>query len=420
MFSSYLFNETHKELCSGCRGCAQICPQHAITINEDSEGFLFPKINQSLCIQCGLCDKRCPANSKDHRSNRESNQKYWLITNKNRSDSKECATIGLCTLISKKAFELGFVVFGVKLDEVRWVAYHKRAVNISDITEFSNSKYIQSDTCDTFTEVKKALLEDKRVLYIGTPCQIAGLKAFLGKDYANLYTVDLICHGCYSYKLLEKEVGYWKSRYKGEILDFRFRSKYRYPWTIGGIINFTLLKKGKKKHIEILGPGSPSYYSFAYSNDKKNYNLREICYSCPFRDKNRYGDLTVGDAWGMYSKYPRIFTVKNQWSGISLVFSNTNKGQSLLRLVDSAINLVELNGIDVFCQDALIPMKREIPKQRYDLYNSLDKDRYNVLIEKLLNTNLNKNLKIARKKVRMQSFKLFVKAFILYDLWKKR
>lgn len=402
-----------KENCSGCGACAQICKHQAISMKEDSEGFLYPNINLSKCVDCGICDRICPEVNAHQENNIQETQAYYLATNRDKTYSKKCATIGVCSMISQYIIEKQGAVFGVVLNESIWKAEHICLQDQNGIEKVKNSKYIQSNTKATYNEAKMRLQKNQIVLYIGTPCQIAGLKAFLRKEYSNLYTIDLICHGTFSYKLLQKEISYWEKELKGKIYNFRFRSKKIYPWNMGGIINFDYKNsKGKIKHVERPGYFSPTYRSYAYSPDNINYNLRQSCYSCKFRSSNRYGDLTVGDAWGIEKYKQEIFSDENKRTGISVILSNTQKGNYLIKNIQELLILTELNKDEVFTQPALLPTNRTIPNKRYEIYNNLDKEEYGSLISKTLNFNFHKSYKEYKKKFFKQKVKIYIKLLL--------
>lgn len=408
-FTSYIFNNENRASCTGCGACAQICARHAIQMRENSEGFLYPVIDKNLCVKCGMCDSRCPVNDSSHRSLPDyKEQKFLMATNMNTDDAVNCATIGLCTLISKKSYSESWKVYGVKLDESTWSAYHSSASNENDINSFRNSKYVQSNTRNTYYEVKSDLQSGNSVLYIGTPCQIAGLKAYLNKAYDNLYTIDLFCHGTYSHKILEAEVAYWESKLNGKISNFKFRSKKKYPWRAAGVINFDIEKNGKVTHEEVLMPGSPSYRSFVDS-----YNLRPSCYKCKFRSQNRYGDLSIGDAWHLPDTQ-KIETPTQSKYGISSVFVNNEKGKYLLSLVADSINTYEYERERAFCQAALQPCDKEIPSEREQIYSSLDGQDYETTVSRLLHRDFEKDRQQAEKKFKLTPKKL-IKKIMLYD-----
>lgn len=417
-FISTVFTQ-NKNLCSGCGACMQICKHRAITMQEDSEGFLYPHLEKSLCIECGLCDKICPE-VNNHQENTYDNRKAFLIRSKLKKYYQQSATVGVCTMLTELMLKKSGNVYGVELDESLWKARHICISDVSQYNRIRNSKYIQSDTKTTFTEVLSKLKCGEYILYIGTPCQIAGLKSFLRKDYDNLLTIDLICHGTYSYKLLHKEVEYWQNKYKGKIKNFRFRSKRNHSWLKGGIINFDVITpKGEKYHVEHHGSCSPTYRCYAYSGDGINYNLRPSCYQCPFRGQGRYGDITVGDAWLL--SIPGIY--KNSENGISLVLINTNKGKHFFQEIQKLVNITPISSEEAFVQPALLPTFREIPEKRDYLYNHLDNIEYGALVESILHVNFDKLInefeKNYRKERKITVIKKVIKKCILYDWWHK-
>ncbi len=419
---STVFTE-NKLNCSGCGACAKICKQSAITMTEDSEGFLFPKLNTNKCIQCGFCDQICPE-VNSHQNNPIDQQVCYIATNTDDNYSKNSATIGICTMIAEYILSIGGYVFGVVLDEKEWRAKHVCVTTNDDLQKIRNSKYIQSDTEDTFKQVKVFLETGKLVLYTGTPCQIAGLKAFLRKDYINLYTIDLICHGTYSYKIIRKEIDFWQRKFRGPISNFRFRSKHRFPWSYGGVINFDITQNNTIKHIERHGSCSPAYRCYAYSGDGKNYILRETCYACKFRDRGRYADFTVGDAWGIKKLHSHIFTGRNTRTGISLIFCNTEKANILLSQIKSQLNLIPIKQDQAFIQEALLPAYRSIPKERYMIYQNLDRIEWETLISELFHINFDKihkqfirNNYISKHQNRI---KIIIKHLLFYNRWNKK
>ena len=412
----YVFSK-NKESCCGCSACVHSCPKHALVMVEDTEGFLFPKLSPENCINCGICNKVCPiindiyANSTEH-------QECHIAVNANPLYSKRSATIGFCTMIAEQFVGHGRFVYGVVLDEHNWQANHICVTEKKDLDKIRNSKYIQSHLNNTFFEIKQLLLANEHVLFVGTPCQVAGLKAYLKNDFANLCTVDLICHGVYSYKLLQKEVAYWERKLNGRIKNFRFRSKERSPWNSGGIINFDIKdRKGRYRHIERHGSCSPVYRCFAYNGDQY-YNLRESCYNCHFRSQGRYGDFTVGDAWGISGNYPEIFTHSNRKSGISLVFCNTKKANQYLSKLYDELILKTVPANNVFKQQALLPIKRQIPRERYLLYSNIDKEEWGNLVSKLLKVNFDHlyiqySINMYKDKI-LYPVKSFVKTILRY------
>lgn len=145
-FKSYIFNTNNKTDCTGCSACVQVCPKEALSMHEDEEGYLYPVIDANKCINCGLCEKTCPVQVDGNVSNASVEQQFFIATNKNIVDSIDCATTGLCTILSRSCFKQGWKVYGVSLDSEQWKTFHSCALSMNDIDSFRNSKYIQSDT----------------------------------------------------------------------------------------------------------------------------------------------------------------------------------------------------------------------------------------------------------------------------------
>lgn len=382
---SYL-NSHNKEYCSGCSACSNICTHFAISMKEDEEGFLFPVIDTDKCVKCGLCEKVCPYN-KDC-SNTSGEQHSFIAVTDRMEYYTESASIGICTMLSDNVLSNGGYVYGVELNEDDWKAYHVCIHDKESLNRIRNSKYLQSNPRNVYQEIKTRLRANETVLYIGTPCQVAGLKSFLRKDYDNLFTIDIICHGVFSPKLMPLEVAYWESLFNSKIHNFRFRSKRVFKRYVGGNVNFDL---DDGTHIERHASASPTYRCFAYAGDGNNYNLRLSCYNCYFRSEKRYGDITVGDPWFIDWK-----KVKNKkirvFEGAKSIFSaNTEKGLCLCENVFQYLTFEELPHNVLFCQPAVLEDKREAPSLRKQIYSNLDIEGYGQRIEKLFNCNLEKS-----------------------------
>ena len=403
----------NKKLCSGCGACTQACSHKALTMQPDKEGFLYPILDEEKCIQCGLCDVICPMISESHQENMNPEGFAYLVTTKDRNLTLNSATVGLCTYLSKDCIQDNGVSFGVVLNESEWKANHVCADSASMIEKMRNSKYLQSETRNTYSEVKSLLNDKKNVLYIGTPCQIAGLKAFLRKPYETLLTIDIVCHGVFSSKLVALEVEYWENLFNGKLSNLRFRSKRFFPWFMGGVVNFDITdSKGKTVHVERHAKSSPTYRCFAYSGDGYSYNIRPSCYSCPFRGKGRYCDLTVGDAWGLNKKYPQLFTSYNMRNGVSILICNTMKGVNVGNKIESFYDLYAIPVESVFVQPALLPTNRNIPAKRKAIYAN-DNIPYGQLVEKLFNVNLEHENKMTQWQLTKMQIKSAIKRILL-------
>ena len=191
-----------KKDCTGCGACCNICPKNAITMQVDEEGFKYPKIDKEKCINCNLCEKNCPILNKVNLGTKEPLEVLASYT-KNENERSSSSSGGMFyelanVIISKKG-----IVIGAGYDE-QFNVVHKIINNKEDLKELQGSKYVQSDTKNTYKETKEILEKGTEVVYVGTTCQIAGLKSFLQKDYNNLYTCDLVCHGVPSPKVWQK------------------------------------------------------------------------------------------------------------------------------------------------------------------------------------------------------------------------
>ena len=402
-----------KRLCCGCTACASICEHKAISMQEDSDGFLFPVLDNVLCVNCGLCDKICPMGS-NHQANNGQDQKSYLATSEHPEHYSKSATVGICSILAHLFVENGGKVFGVSLDESTWKAFHVCGSDNEGVERFRNSKYIQSDLQQTFSETKLFLKKGVKVLFIGTPCQIAGLKAYLKKEYDNLLTIDLICHGVYSYKLIRKEVDYWEHRLHGKISNFKFRSKRR----SGGVINFDLKKTLGTKHYEFFGPYSPTYRCYAYNGDGVSYNIRHSCYNCPFREQSRYGDITVGDAW--FIDAAKYLNTDIDWkNGVSHFFGNTKKGCEYINQILPLLKWAEIPLEDAFKQPAILPAHREIPAERDQIYKAINTDEnYAQIIKRLLHADVEQLYEEEQRKQRKSEMKNFVKKVLLINKYR--
>lgn len=286
---------TQKEHCCGCSACVHICPKHSISFQEDKEGFLYPKVDLETCIDCGLCEKVCPVINQE--SEREP-LKVYAAKNEDESIRLKSSSGGIFTLLAEKIIEDGGVVFGARFNE-NWEVIHDYTDTVEGLEPFRGSKYVQSVIGDTYKRAENFLKLGRKVMFTGTPCQIAGLKKFLRKDYKNLLTVDFVCHGVPSplvWRLyLKEEI----NRYGKEITaveDINFRDKYTgwktYSLSIklsGNIVSSTMF--------------TDDNYMRAFLS---NLSLRPSCYSCPAKAGKSGADITIGDFWGIENVLPEL------------------------------------------------------------------------------------------------------------------
>ena len=296
--------------CTGCSACANICPHSAISLKEQS-GFYKAVVDESLCVKCGLCIKSCPQNNEFITKP----IKAILCESKCSDDIITSTSGGVFILIAREIIERNGVVFGVEIDNNMDV-FHNSAKTIGECEKFKKSKYVQSNLKNTFKEAKEYLDEKKDVLFTGTPCQIAGLQAFLGKEYKNLYTIDFLCHGVPSHQLFLQEIYWLNKKYHGPITDVTFRRKGPNKVPL-----YSLDFNNKKyKRIKLDCVSDPYLNAFLNSN-----SLNDCCYSCKYSNFNKLSSITVGDSWRNKDNYK------------SLVIINDDNGSHLVDIIKDKI-----------------------------------------------------------------------------------
>lgn len=306
----------NKKECCGCTACKSICPKQAIIMDEDEYGFLYPVINKDLCIECGLCKKVC-AFKNPLRLDKKPIATYAAI-HKDKKILKNSSSGGAFAALALNVLENKGVVFGCTMTD-DFEIKHIKISREEELRKLQGSKYVQSNLKDTYFETKEYLQSGRNVLYTGTPCQIDGLKSFLGADYENLITADLICHGVPSPKFFTEYIKWLEQKQDARVIGYKFRDKSKSGMvTIGKAI----YKKQGLVHDTIINYNLDYYYYyFMYG-----VSYRECCYECPYASSNRPADFTLGDYWGIEEVHPEIDT-KN---GVSVILVNSEKGEKLL------------------------------------------------------------------------------------------
>ena len=301
--------------CYGCGACKDACPVNAIHMEEDKEGFLYPVIDEEICIHCDKCKKTCIYHQQSSKNVQEETfPQVYAAYCKDEGVVKHSSSGGMFTPMYQNVLKKGGKVVGVRYDEDMNVIY-----DIADTEEgcekFRGSKYVCADSKDVKQRVKELLLEDQYVLYTGTPCQIAGLKSYLGKEYEKLYTVELICHGVSSPKVFRKYCEYLESVYKSKMTNFEFRNKLK------GVNQPYILIEFESGSIDFESALKQNFSRAFRSNNIQ----RPCCYNCEYVGKQvGVGDITIGDYWGIEEEHPEFADEK----GISLLKINTPKGKA--------------------------------------------------------------------------------------------
>lgn len=299
-------NISDKHNCSGCSACYSICPTNAIKMVQDEEGFLYPQIVKDKCVECGLCTKRCPYLSEVFPAT--DLEECYAAYNPREDEREISSSGGMFYAMAKKIIKEGGVVYGAAYDS-QFKVYHTMVDNMSGLEKIVGSKYMQSRMEDCFTMIKQNVQEKKRVLFVGTSCQVAGLKSFLGNDYNNLICVDFICLGVPSPLVWEK---YLEHKFNiNEIEKINFKDK------TNGWHNFSLRIKTKKRMFLQIGRQNiffNGYFKGLYS--------RPSCSTCIYKGKNRVSDITISDCWG----YSKIAPELDDNKGLSSIVIHSSKG----------------------------------------------------------------------------------------------
>lgn len=310
------------DYCTGCGACEQVCPTKAISMKPvNEEGFLESVTDFEKCIDCNQCRMACPQNIK---AKLNAPQQNLAVRDKDNEELKVSASGGAFAAAARVILSQGGAVVGAAYNDDLTVSHHI-VDNLNDLPQLQSSKYVQSNTAGTFKEVKKMLRDGRTVLYSGTPCQIAGLKGFLRKDYDHLYTMDVICHGVPSPKLFAKYLEWLGGKMGGKIIYYDFRDK-----STGWGLDYMTKTKTKTKTMSCsLDP----YYHHFLEGD----TYRECCYRCQYCRKERVSDITIGDYWGIEKEHPSFYSTK----GVSCLLINTDKGQNLWDLISNEFIFID-------------------------------------------------------------------------------
>lgn len=333
-----------KSLCCGCSACVLRCPKQCISLHEDHEGFLYPKVEIETCIDCALCEKVCPILNE---GNKRKPSKVYAAINKDEKIRLESSSGGIFTLLAEQTIREGGVVFGARFDE-NWQVCLDYTETIEGIAAFRGSKYVQARTENTYRQAEKFLKEGRKVLFSGTPCQIAGLKKFLRKEYDNLLAVDFVCHGVPSPKVWRKYLQELLAP-KGEKNTVSFSpnpSSVSEGYATIADISFRNKALGWKKYSFVLRQNLTKAIADSEKNtvlfsDMHRENtfmrlflsdviLRPSCYLCHCKEGKSGSDITIADFWGIGSISPEIDDDK----GTSLIIIQTEKGSNAYTYID--------------------------------------------------------------------------------------
>jgi len=340
-----------KKDCCGCTACEFICPYNAISMEIDGEGFLYPKINDDCCTDCGLCKRVCSFQNGYSKEENLSSPKVYAVRHKDRGELLSSRSGAMFSALVDYTLSNQGIVYGAAFDE-NFTTIHKRATTKEDCFAFKGSKYVQSDSKESFIQVKVDLKEGRQVLYSGTPCHISGLQSFLKLsriDTSKLILCDIICHGVPSPKIFDDYITYLETKYNNKISSFNFRDK-----DMGWHSHYESFSfKGDDiKHVK------RTYTDIFY----KHIMLRPCCEVCPYTNLKRPSDFTIGDYWGL----DRIFNDFNKDDkGVSLVLLNSQKAMKVFDNISCELDIIKSE-----------PAKCMQPNLEHPTHISKDRDKF--------------------------------------------
>ncbi len=355
-----------KSLCTGCTACMNICPAQCIIMRRDREGFDYPMANPDRCIGCGKCESVCPVLNP-----RDPSEPLEAFAARSDEFMNASSSGGAFPAVASKVTGEGGVVYGAVVNEDMTIG-HADAEDMPSVMKMRGSKYVQSDLYGTFDEVRYWLEEGRKVLYSGTPCQIAGLNSYLGKSYDGLLTVDCACHGTPSPGLWEKYVKALEKEYGGRMKGVRFRDKSRSWMHYDFVAIFEASgRDGTSYEFEVHKPYVRDLYMKLFVQDM---TLRPSCYKCPVRKGRSGSDLTLADLWNTSGAAPEF----NDDKGVSLVAVNTEKGRAAFYGADMTSVPVEygeaVKNNGGFSESVEMPERREEFFKGY--HSAADLQRY--------------------------------------------
>ena len=380
-------DEISKEGCCGCSACASGCPKNAIIMKGDEEGFIYPIIDNQRCIDCGLCMKLCSFNSEKEIPKEFYKVFSLAVRHKDVDIVKQSQSGGAFTALSDGALKNDFFIWGMVYQNDQVICLC--ATNEEQRNKMRGSKYVQGSIETVFPELENQLIEGKKVLFSGTPCQVSAIKKFAKNrklSTEHLYTIDLICHGVPRPRFWNDYLTYRKRQLHTESVSVNFRDKTRLGW---------------HSHEESIGKtnSSKKVYSHKYANIFYTHlTLRPSCYKCPFASQERVGDITIADCWGI----ERNLSAFDDNRGTSLLIINSKKGEELLHFAEKEMLIKEINIKDYLQPNMIAPSNK--PNQRdkfWKEYNSkgfkfvlrkYSKDSWKVLIKRCMGLYKNRGL----------------------------
>lgn len=343
-----------KAKCVGCHACYNCCPLNCITMEDDNEGFMYPRVDQNVCINCKKCEKVCPVIQKPTLGS--FSEASFAAYSKNEQIRKCSSSGGVFSALAQIVLKHNGVVFGAAFDD-EFQVHHIRVESVKDLEKLRGSKYVQSRIEKTFKDAKEILESGREVYFSGTPCQIDGFKNYLGREYENLITQDIICHGVPAPYVWDKYLDSVRNNINSEITQISFRDK---------------LLGWRKYSVRIEGANGKVEMSTFLDNPMMRAYLRDMClrpscYDCPSKGVKRSSDITLADFWNV-SDFIDDF---DDDRGTDLIICHSSKGMKLLQEAESAI---ECHKVDMRAVYENVPMNTSsrLPTKRNDFMEYLE------------------------------------------------
>lgn len=395
-----MINIGTKTDCCGCKACFDICPKNAISFKVDIEGFWYPEVNSELCINCNACNKVCPIeNISRLKKNDLEQSECYAAEHKNLEVVFDSTSGGLFSALADIMYRRDGYVGGAIYDE-NFTIHQYVSNNKEDLPKLRSSKYLQSDSEGFYKEVKKLCIAGELILVCGTPCQMAALRAYLGRDYENLLIADFVCLGVNSPKIWRKYLDSFEERYGSPVVYVKAKSK-EYGWR--NLTQKVTLENGKSYYETF----SKSLWTQGYLTT--NVYCRPSCYDCKFKGFPRISDITLADFWGI-EKYSRVLE-KNL--GTSLVMVNSEKGKKFFEEVKPRINYISMDFKNIFAKNPALVHSIESPKvDRDEFFEYADGHTFTEIANKYIEKNkITYNQKIRKLIKDVYHFVFFKRCF---------
>lgn len=310
-----------KEHCCGCAACSTICPFGAIKMEYDEEFFLYPIVDMGKCKNCRKCENVCPIINKE--KIRIDSHNIKVIQGFFRDDEKHKASAsgGAATAFAEVVIQNSGCVFGSAYTDDYKDAVYVKVDDLKDLERIKSSKYIETRKGNIFQNVLEELKTGRQVLFTGLPCDIGGIKSYVGKEFDNLYTCELICHGPTARKVQEDYIDALSRKYKSKVINFSSRYK------VDGI-EAPYIKVDFENGVSFKKPLWDTEYGYAFAT----YN-RHSCHNCSFKGDDRVADISIGDSWCASEDF-------GNKKGVSIMYAHTNKGLELLEHIQNLESFV--------------------------------------------------------------------------------